>query len=532
MIRCICAMLVSALLLWGGFSLYALTGDRYQQIIPGTEVLPDIVNWQMMVGEGGVGEDGFAMMSGERGAPLLRLGIRLPQTVIAETVEKIKLEFAPGAQYRRMTIGWGSASTFEPARRSPVQMVDATRGVVQVDRHPRWSGEIRFLALDLAGGTTEPVMLRRVELLPARPGFLTFQKRLFGEWFSFPPWTQRSTHFTMVALHDEILSPSIAIAVWIALSLLLTILSFRFAGRAILSPVLLLPLALGWALLDLRWQANLVVRAVDAVETFAGQSWDEKRTGHFDGELFEFMRDLKDTLGGQVPRIFALGHSEFWRLRARYHAVPWSVRTTNRSLEHDWVSRLRSGDLLLLLDTPHVQEHPMPEIDAAQMPEGPGEIPLTRAAGEDVQVGLEDGQSVLSLQGAQGELVSTRFPLSGQPVAYRAEMEVAGHDGPASIRLRVRRQAADGPAVTIFERLVTTGDADLEIVQVPFVANKGALYELTVTLLDGAGLSVASVRVDTIDEEGLIYLHSGADGPMLLVRPVKSAEIATAYEIL
>ncbi|QOC23812.1 hypothetical protein IC757_06720 [Wenzhouxiangella sp. AB-CW3] len=534
MIRLLSSMVVSALLLWGGFSLYALTGDRYQQVIPGIELEPDILDWQVLIGDGGLDAAGYWLVSGEERTRLLRLGIRLPQPLVAESVERVNLQFGPGAQHRRMDLGWSRDGTFTTTRQASIEMVDGVNGTVRTDWYPRWEDEIRYLSVELVGGTREPLVLRRVELVPARPDILAFQRRLFGEWFSFPPWTQRSAHFTMVAAHEEVLSPSLAVAAWLGLSLLLLAAWSRLRGNRMhwQWPVLLVPLAVGWLVLDLRWQANMVVRAVDAFDSFGGLSWQEKGSDHFDGELFDFMRELEKSLGQESPRVFALGFGEFWRLRARYHGLPLSIRTTDRPLEKAWVSHLAGGDLLLVLDAPHVRDEQLPGSDSPEGDAGPGDIALKRAAGKDARVELVDGRAVLSLPDGTGELLRTRFPLSGRPAAYRVRLELATAGQPADLSVAVRRRYADGPWMTTSERQLRV-EAYGGVRDLVFAAEQGALYELTVNGVQGEGLQVRSAAVDLVEEPGLVYLQSsGQDGPLLVVRPIKRGAIGTAYEIL
>ena len=528
--RPLLAMVIAAVLLWAGFTTYALLGDNYQRVLPGLKVEPNEVDWQMLVGDGAVGEDGFAILGATERAHALLLAIRLPQTVEAESVERIELVFRPGVQYRRMNLGWSTSTTFPRSRMGPIDMISDTRGVVNTSWLPNWDGELQFMAVELFGGG-DPVTLRRIELIPSRPDFFQFQRRLIGEWFESPPWTQRSTHHTRVSLHREILSPVVAVASWAGLSILLLLAAPWFRAGFPMALLVLVPVAFGWLALDLRWQVDLAGKAWRAVDSMAGKSWQEKQVGSFDGDLFRLVKDLEEMVESEPPRVFAVGYGEFWRLRARYHAGAWPVRTTDQALE-GWVRHLREGDLVMLLDAPGVERLELRDTTA---PDSNGVLvdsPLEEVVGPDAELIEVDGQELVALQPGGRVLLRSRFPAAPASGVHAMNVRLAAGVEPVTVRLRVRRHDGSGNRFTLAERSLVVEGRELRNYRLAFPIERGGVYEVVVLGEEGAELYAAGLRVERVADDELIYLRSDPEKAGVIVRPILERDIGSVYEVM
>src|SRR5699024_2160443 len=223
----------------------------------------------------------------------------------------------------------------------------------------RWlrpgDGQVQFVFFELTGVDANPFVIEGIRFEPSKPGFLELQGRLFGEWFQFTPWTQRSTNQTRAAMQPVLVSPAIAVGAWVLLAWLICAVSVR--GRpAAIWPAFLMFAVCGWLLLDVRWQTDLLNKDLKTVDSFYGKAWKDRRLADIDGQLFDFVRKLKERAGVGQRRLFALGDAGYWRVRARYHGLPWSTRSTDRELDHEWTRHLQSGDLMLRLDAPGIQQ--------------------------------------------------------------------------------------------------------------------------------------------------------------------------------
>ena len=529
--RPLAAMALAAVLLWSGFTTFVLLGDNYQRVLPVIEVVPDVVDWQMLDGEGALDEDGFAILGAGRRAHALVLAIRLPRPVDAATIERIELFFKPGVQHRRMRLGWSASTTFPSRRMEPIEMLSDTRGVVNTSWVPNWEGELRFLALELVGGLSDPITLQRIEMTPARPGVLELQSRLLGEWFEFPPWTQRSAHHTRVSLQREILSPVTAVAAWAGLSILLLLVVPWFRAGFPLAALVLVPVAAGWLALDLRWQADLAGKAWRAAGSFAGSDWREKHESEFDGELFRLVEDLRDVVGEQRPRLFAVGYGEFWRLRARYHAGAWPVRTTDRKLRR-WVSDLREGDLLMLLDAPGIERMALRKPDNHQVDTGPRDWSMDEMAGAHAGLVEVDGREVLALQPAGRQLLRTAFPGVPASGVHVAKVSLAAGPESTTALLRLRRRAGDEDWINLVERSLVVDGPEFRTHRLAFPIERGGMYEVTVFGKEGAELYAAGLQVDSLESGDVVYLFSGPPAAGVMARPILERQIGSVYEIL
>ncbi len=529
--RLLIVLILPAVLLWAGFSVYALWGDNYQRVMPGLELVPDELEWKMLVGSGAMDQEGYAIVGAHESAYALLLAIQLPWSIEADSFERVELTFRPGAQYQRMNLGWSESSNFPRTRMGPIDMESDTLGVVETDWMPAWTGRIGYLALEIVGGLAEPVVLERVELKPARPDFAEFQRRMFSEWVALPPWTQSSAHRTRVSLQPEIASPLVAVAGWVGLVVLLLVIVPWFRAGCPLAVVVIFPVAIGWLALDLRWQADLTVKALNTVSHLGGKGWHERRSADLDGDLFDFIAELKEEVGSRPARVFAMGYGEFWRLRTRYHGVPWSVRTTDRRLHHEWTRHLRQGDLLVLLDTPHVERVRLDESRRSSELTDDSHFELEDIAGHGGVLVERDGSPALALQPAQRQLLRARVDDLDSPEFYLARVRLAAGENPETVRIRIRQHHEEAGWIWLADRAMVVEGSDFEDYGLVFPVEGDGPYEVRVRGAEGAELYAESLQIDRIEDGKLLYLKSGPTGPALVVQEVLERRIGSAYKV-
>ncbi len=135
-----------------------------------------------------------------------------------------------------------------------------------------------------------------------------------------------------------------AFLVAIGLYLLLIVLGHtRFEAKAALAIALL-----GWAVIDARWQLNLL-RQLDMTRAqYAGKSWEDKRLAAEDGELFAFMREAKAKIGDKPAHVYVFSDQEFDRVRGAYHLYPKNVSVQPRRQSLLPAATYKAGDVLVL----------------------------------------------------------------------------------------------------------------------------------------------------------------------------------------
>lgn len=169
-----------------------------------------------------------------------------------------------------------------------------------------------FRPFELAGATLET---------PSWRGQLA---ALVTDWFGDWPWSQRSVH----ALGRDTDTPRAASIVpyvaLVALAIVLwgvVVLRWRDTrlGFGMLAAV-----ALGWALLDARWQAGLVWRLGTTRELYAGLDWPERERRVADADTEAAARHVKAILAGlpESTRVLVKAASEFETLRLIWFLAP------------------------------------------------------------------------------------------------------------------------------------------------------------------------------------------------------------------
>lgn len=511
MIRIASVVLASALILWGGFTLFVLSGDNFRKVLPDYVLEPGQAGWQMITGTGEARADGWAILQpGKRGQS--RIGVDLPWPASAENIERIEVVFSGDVPHRPMHIGWSPGAASPSPALVSLEPVAASTGAVEASRMRPDAGQVSFLVIEVFGDTEEPIVIESVRLAAGKPGFMELQQRLFVEWFAFPPWTQKSANHTRASLEPLIVSPVLAVALWGAFACLLALLLFRFAFRLPIL-VLLCIAVLGWLLLDVRWQADLFNKAATTIRTFSGKSWQERRAAGIDGRLYEFIESLKAVVDERQRRVFALGRDEFWRTRARYHGLPWSTRSTGLPLKAGWTRHLRTGDLLLLLGAPFI------EVVEPAFPDG--------TAGDfsrSWDLSGFSGRGATLIRDQDLELPAAGF--------YRIALSLEGNGPGASVRAIVRLRDDDGKPVTALDRHFDVASDRFETYSFPFVLPEQHDARLFLVQESGERLRAESVRVDRVANEDLVWLRSDERGPLLVVRPLLTDRLNSAYEVL
>ncbi|MFW6340564.1 MAG: hypothetical protein ACOC0Q_06820, partial [Wenzhouxiangella sp.] len=373
-------LLASAMVLWGGWTAWAMTEAGSRQLIAPRVLAPDEASWRMVEGQGQLTDQGFHVMApGQRGRALL--AVELPIGLAAADFERIDLRFRSGVP-GQLALGWSRTRQFQPDLTMAPTTTGQSSATFGVASEATWRDPIYFLAVEQLGFIDGPWTLESMVLQPAPISFARAQRILLDSLLVQAPWVQRNPHFLWPMDPVARVSPVLAAALWIALTgLLLWLVGLR--RRRWHLAWLALPVLIGWLLLDLRWQVELIHKAHATVASFAGQGPDERFAADLDGELFEFLQNLRrDHPRSDFKRVYAFSEVEFWRKRARYHLAAWDVRpAATERLQPALAAQFRPGDLILLLRAGGISL--VPADDAA----GAERIVLTGPDGDALLVG-------------------------------------------------------------------------------------------------------------------------------------------------
>jgi len=218
---------------------------------------------------------------------------------------------------------------------------------------PGWQGTITDLALYFGGDLrAQPLRIIGITLEP--PGWRHLLAATWSEWTAFRGWKPDSINHlraTFTPPGPGTLSPTVAIASWVALALLFLYILNRFRpGASIVSygAAMLIP----WIVVDQLWQSELSTQLQQTRQLFAGKTTPEKHLVDVDRDIYNYTRRLQEEVLPSTPsRIFMLhastGHN-FERLKTQYYLLPHNIYNFG---SEPLPASLRPGDFILALGT-------------------------------------------------------------------------------------------------------------------------------------------------------------------------------------
>lgn len=228
---------------------------------------------------------------------------------------------------RELRLIWTTLAEPRAVREMVLPPAGPDGGALDLSSEPRWRGRIAAVGLVLQGAIERPLVVRRLELRPPVLGVTELARLAFEEWTAFEDWSQRSINYTAGAPLDALFPPALMVALWVGFSVALHALfdpPRRVGGRWWPYAALLL---LGWLALDLRWQWDLSRRLERTEARFAGEEGDERQLAAADGDLYRFLRDVRQRLPERPARLFVVsadpaGTTSYQAGRTRYHLLP------------------------------------------------------------------------------------------------------------------------------------------------------------------------------------------------------------------
>lgn len=221
-----------------------------------------------------------------------------------------------------------------------------------------WLGRITGLALVVRapGATFE------VRGLSAKPeSAMQLVADRVREWFAYERWTGTSINAITGGAQSQSLPMSIPVAIGALIGALLLALLHRFAPARWPVTVVAgaaLVFLVAWAVLDLRWSANLARQVAETLGRYGGKSDDERRLAAEDAELAAFVERARAAMPADPQRVFVLAQAHYFRGRAGWHLLPhrawWAPTSNDPPQDH----QLRPGDYVLVWQRPGVQYDP------------------------------------------------------------------------------------------------------------------------------------------------------------------------------
>ncbi len=319
-------LLLSAFTVMAAVTAYFMMGDHYTQ--------KTALGWpggalQILSGKGGVADTSIEITRlDSQGLAALRLPVR---GLDASAYGSIRVETSELTPATRLGLLWREDTT--PGSTHTRWLSTSSRGTQELALfdQPQWRGRIDALVLLVEGAPPDPLTIHRVELRPHAPTASLILGKVWSEWTTFGGWTGRSINFIVGGKRTPLISPVLAAALWVTLSITLyagTIRARRRPWR--LAPFAVLFLA-GWMALDMRWQRDLLLQLQITKEQYAGKTGEGKRLAAEDRTLFLFAEEVKRVLPREPVRLFLVAPSlsdpqdYYRRVRLHYLLLPHNI---------------------------------------------------------------------------------------------------------------------------------------------------------------------------------------------------------------
>jgi hypothetical protein len=289
-----------------------------------------------------VAVSGGVAVRGTRSAPLTVL--QLPAAAFnASSYERIRIVADPLSDDVELALLW--ATQREPGRVYEHRLLAASDGTIRdqfLDQDPNWRGDITSVAIGIKSTSDQPWRIARVTVDEADT--IAVARGMRFDWTDFGKWNGKSINVEFGGRESQRIY--LPLVLFVAAALCALYFAWRSKTRKIATPVagLVLPFVAAWVVLDLRWQAELMVKANETLVTFAGIPLEERHLRMEDGELYRTLRLATPKLAEGPQRIFVGSDVEYFVMRAAYHLYPHNVAVFG------WYdgSSMRPGDYVFL----------------------------------------------------------------------------------------------------------------------------------------------------------------------------------------
>jgi hypothetical protein len=261
------------------------------------------------------------------------------------------LAYQFGGQHAGMRINliWRTAENPSGLSTTPLHWNKGRLSSFNLANQPAWRGTITEIGVHILGEPREePVTVAKLTLEPQNwQGQLV---TIWSEWTAFRGWTPTSINWLEGTPGPATLSPTVAMAAWSAVAIVLLIAIGRLRrdkSLATFGAAILIP----WIALDLLWQSDLSTQLRETKTIFGGKTTHEKHLADGDQHIYSYAKRLKEQVlpESQDSRIFIVHNSSglnYDRLKTQYYLLPNNIYNYGSTPPNHG---LRGGDFILVL---------------------------------------------------------------------------------------------------------------------------------------------------------------------------------------
>ena len=250
---------------------------------------------------------------------------------------------------QQLRLIWATAANPRVPRDLVLQSDQQGDGLLNLLEVPYWEGEIIAIGLAVVGPIHTPISVQQLELRPKAVTLAMLVGAAADEWAQHEGWTGRSINLDLGAGLHARFPPVPLAALWIGFSsLLYALINPPWLGFRTLAPYVVFGL-IGWLVLDLRWQWDLVQRLHQTETTYAGLDGSGRQLAGPDRNFYPFLQEIRRHLPPPPARVFIIGSdpSGYAAGRARYHLLPHNVHVGLSTLPSR--TEAVAGDYVLIL---------------------------------------------------------------------------------------------------------------------------------------------------------------------------------------
>jgi hypothetical protein len=330
-----------------------LAGIYLTHVVPDTAAQHPAVKWnaataRVEIGTGARTDQNLRLQLSASGRGIIALPVtRTP----ASAFTFLHLGFTHAPRDISILMLWRTAQTGAQIHDYELQKNPGTSLWLDTKKLKRWSGDITSLGVVVMGRPGAAVTFKDISLLPASlPAQL---KSIYADWTNFIPWQHSSINtYSGLGPTGSTFYPLAVIAALLGLSVLAYLLILllpwtksSFDWRTVAAMFLAC-----WIGLDLIWQHKLFRQLALTYSTFYGRDNQGKLAVGIDGELVEFMTEVKRELDSPDSRIFVSSSDDYLRMRGAYYLYPFNVFWMRKGPELPQNKYVHSGDYIVVVE--------------------------------------------------------------------------------------------------------------------------------------------------------------------------------------
>jgi hypothetical protein len=343
------ALIASAIILIAGYTTFSPDLAAYREAASKVISQPHTINGGELTVRLGAGEktrEGTLLLTGMSQDNRAILTSRT--SIVANSDPFIEYSLSNAHPGEVIYLIWRTAEDPEEVSRARLHWNGGKSTTYNVAKHKKWRGHITELGFDIYGDLRDqPLIISSLKALPYSAKATLAS--IWSDWTAFEIWKQASINYLRGAPKSALLSPTVAMAAWAGLALLLVAL-FGWLKRAhqpiSYAAVVLIP----WIALDCLWQVRLNTQLAETKFLFKGKSQQERHLEDVDSHIYSHANYLKkEVLPLAEQRIFLLHDSDGLnkeRLKTQYYLLPLNIYNYGRFPRP---KATRSGDYILAL---------------------------------------------------------------------------------------------------------------------------------------------------------------------------------------